>query len=251
MESIARRYDGSADFITAATEKGGVNEGRRAGRGAGGACWGSACRRPGRWPAPPRRRTCTSSTCAPRCCPPHHASIATCWAVSVCSGCPFPSIGAPALLSAQWCAQLHPGKHVLSLTAASAVSEAALHDVQITVWGTSGDGDSEVSDYANKQWGGLLSTFYHTRCLPHHTPLLFPLWTRPACNEQSLVKDNSDAAPTVYRPHSAHRVPWPQACSQPAAAVFVSRDCTGQAAQRVAQASQLAGAHRCRPMLHD
>lgn len=35
---------------------------------------------------------------------------------------------------------------------------------QITVWGTSDDGDSEVSDYANKQWAGLLSTFYHARC---------------------------------------------------------------------------------------
>ncbi len=36
--------------------------------------------------------------------------------------------------------------------------------MQITIWGTSADGDSEVNDYANKEWAGLISGFYHPRC---------------------------------------------------------------------------------------
>ena len=36
--------------------------------------------------------------------------------------------------------------------------------VQITIWGTSANGDSEVNDYANKEWAGLISGFYHPRC---------------------------------------------------------------------------------------
>jgi alpha-N-acetylglucosaminidase len=35
---------------------------------------------------------------------------------------------------------------------------------QLTIWGTSAaHGDSEVSDYANKEWSGLISTFYLPR----------------------------------------------------------------------------------------
>ena len=35
---------------------------------------------------------------------------------------------------------------------------------QLTVWGAGGvDGDSEVSDYANREWGGLISGFYAPR----------------------------------------------------------------------------------------
>ena len=39
---------------------------------------------------------------------------------------------------------------------------------QLTVWGTGGaNGDSEVSDYANREWSGLLSSFYVPRYAPH------------------------------------------------------------------------------------
>jgi hypothetical protein len=36
---------------------------------------------------------------------------------------------------------------------------------QLTIWGTSTSrGDSEVSDYANREWAGLIATFYMPRC---------------------------------------------------------------------------------------
>lgn len=35
---------------------------------------------------------------------------------------------------------------------------------QLTIWGTSASrGDSEVSDYANREWAGLIATFYMPR----------------------------------------------------------------------------------------
>ncbi|KAK9841152.1 hypothetical protein WJX74_000989 [Apatococcus lobatus] len=34
---------------------------------------------------------------------------------------------------------------------------------QITIWGTGKEGDSEVHDYANKEWAGLLQSFYRGR----------------------------------------------------------------------------------------
>ena len=47
--------------------------------------------------------------------------------------------------------------------ASAALFEANLR-TQLTVWGTGGvDGDSEVSDYANREWGGLVSSFYVPR----------------------------------------------------------------------------------------
>jgi hypothetical protein len=50
---------------------------------------------------------------------------------------------------------------------AEALFEANLRR-QLTVWGTGGaDGDSEVSDYANREWGGLLSSFYAPRHARH------------------------------------------------------------------------------------
>ena len=46
---------------------------------------------------------------------------------------------------------------------AAAVFEANLR-AQLTVWGAGGvDGDSEVSDYANREWGGLVGSFYAPR----------------------------------------------------------------------------------------
>ena len=52
--------------------------------------------------------------------------------------------------------------------AARSPSEAALYErnvrTQLTIWGTGGpDGDSEVGDYANKEWGGLMRSFYVPR----------------------------------------------------------------------------------------
>lgn len=35
---------------------------------------------------------------------------------------------------------------------------------QITVWGTSDEGGSSIEDYANKQWAGLMGSFYRGRC---------------------------------------------------------------------------------------
>ncbi|GMH42712.1 hypothetical protein BSKO_10631 [Bryopsis sp. KO-2023] len=35
--------------------------------------------------------------------------------------------------------------------------------MQITLWGISPSGDTDLSDYANKQWGGLMSSFYRER----------------------------------------------------------------------------------------
>lgn len=43
-------------------------------------------------------------------------------------------------------------------------TRALLFTLQITIWGTSANGDSEVNDYANKEWAGLISAFYHPRC---------------------------------------------------------------------------------------
>ncbi len=37
---------------------------------------------------------------------------------------------------------------------------------QITVWGTSDAGGSSIEDYANKQWSGLMGSFYRGRCAP-------------------------------------------------------------------------------------
>ena len=34
---------------------------------------------------------------------------------------------------------------------------------QLSVWGTSDAGGSEVEDYANKQWAGLMSSYYRPR----------------------------------------------------------------------------------------
>ena len=46
---------------------------------------------------------------------------------------------------------------------AAALFEANLR-TQLMVWGAGGvDGDSEVSDYANREWGGLISSFYVPR----------------------------------------------------------------------------------------
>ena len=46
---------------------------------------------------------------------------------------------------------------------AAALFEANLR-TQLTVWGAGGDdGDSEVSDYANREWGGLIGSFYAPR----------------------------------------------------------------------------------------
>ena len=40
--------------------------------------------------------------------------------------------------------------------------------VQITVWGTSDEGGSSIEDYANKQWAGLMGSFYRARCACIH-----------------------------------------------------------------------------------
>jgi len=34
---------------------------------------------------------------------------------------------------------------------------------QLTVWGTSPRGGSEVEDYANREWAGLISSYYKPR----------------------------------------------------------------------------------------
>ena len=36
---------------------------------------------------------------------------------------------------------------------------------QLTVWGTSQAGGSEVEDYANREWAGLVGTYYRPRCV--------------------------------------------------------------------------------------
>ncbi len=37
--------------------------------------------------------------------------------------------------------------------------------LQYTIWGTNGsDGDSEISDYANKMYAGMVASFYRPRC---------------------------------------------------------------------------------------
>lgn len=55
-----------------------------------------------------------------------------------------------------------------AIAASTCPGEAALYEwnarTQVTIWGTSDHaGDSEVSDYANKEWAGLLSSFYRPR----------------------------------------------------------------------------------------
>ena len=35
---------------------------------------------------------------------------------------------------------------------------------QITVWGTHPGGPSEVEDYANREWAGLMADYYLVRC---------------------------------------------------------------------------------------
>lgn len=35
--------------------------------------------------------------------------------------------------------------------------------LQLTLWGKSPSGDTELSDYANKQWSGLIHSFYRER----------------------------------------------------------------------------------------
>ena len=32
------------------------------------------------------------------------------------------------------------------------------------MWGTSDEGGSSIEDYANKQWAGLMGSFYRGRC---------------------------------------------------------------------------------------
>ena len=44
---------------------------------------------------------------------------------------------------------------------------------QLSVWGTSPKGGSEVEDYANREWAGLISSYYKPRC----DSLL--LWDKP------------------------------------------------------------------------
>lgn len=39
--------------------------------------------------------------------------------------------------------------------------------LQITVWGESPSGDTELSDYANKEWSGLVRSFYKERSIPN------------------------------------------------------------------------------------
>ena len=36
---------------------------------------------------------------------------------------------------------------------------------QLTVWGTSAGGGSEVEDYANREWAGLMGGYYRPRCV--------------------------------------------------------------------------------------
>ena len=36
--------------------------------------------------------------------------------------------------------------------------------LQVTIWGQSSTGDTQLSDYANKQWSGLVESFYKERC---------------------------------------------------------------------------------------
>lgn len=52
---------------------------------------------------------------------------------------------------------------------------------QLTVWGTSNAGGSEVEDYANREWAGLISSYYKPRCclLPEHCSL--DAIASPAC----------------------------------------------------------------------
>lgn len=38
---------------------------------------------------------------------------------------------------------------------------------QVTVWGTSASGWSEIEDYANREQGGLVSSYYLARCVIH------------------------------------------------------------------------------------
>ena len=51
--------------------------------------------------------------------------------------------------------------------AAATPDQADLHEwnlrTQLTVWGTSEAGGSEVEDYANREWAGLISTYYRPR----------------------------------------------------------------------------------------
>lgn len=46
--------------------------------------------------------------------------------------------------------------------------EARLYEwnlrTQLTVWGTSDAGGSQIEDYANREWAGLISSYYKTRC---------------------------------------------------------------------------------------
>ena len=44
--------------------------------------------------------------------------------------------------------------------------------MQITIWGTGNDGNSEVHDYANKEWAGLLRSFYKGRSAGWRTSCL-------------------------------------------------------------------------------
>lgn len=37
--------------------------------------------------------------------------------------------------------------------------------LQLTIWGESPTGNTELSDYANKQWSGLIHSFYRERLL--------------------------------------------------------------------------------------
>lgn len=50
---------------------------------------------------------------------------------------------------------------------ATSDAEAALFEfnqrMQLTVWGVHPGGHSEVEDYANREWAGLLSGYYNPR----------------------------------------------------------------------------------------
>lgn len=53
-------------------------------------------------------------------------------------------------------------------SAATTEEEAARFEwnmrTQISIWGTSQDGGSEIEDYANRQWGGLMHSYHRRRC---------------------------------------------------------------------------------------
>ena len=61
--------------------------------------------------------------------------------------------------------------------------------MQITIWGTGEDNDSDVHDYANKEWAGLMQSFYRSRLAPASQLFLFwsmawsCSWHVPTCKK--------------------------------------------------------------------